>query len=71
MSHQAAIIEYSKLIANALDGQEILVSADFDLSFDGKYQKGVFAVSEKKICVISDGKVTLVENISNIERICS
>ena len=70
MSNQATIIEYSKLACDALGGKEILITSDFDLSFDGKYQKGHFVVSEDKICVISDGKVTLLENISNIEKVC-
>ena len=70
MSHQAAITKYSNLIASALDGKEILIASDFDLSFDGKYQQGVFAVSEDKICVATDEKVILVDNISNIEKVC-
>ena len=68
MSNHAAITEYSKLVAIALDEKEILISSEFDLDFDGAYKNGLFAVSADKICAVTEEKVILVENISNIEK---
>ena len=70
MSNQAAIIKYSKLAINALDEKEILTLSEFDLGFDGEYCEGLFAVSKDKICAVTEEKVTLIENISNIEKVC-
>ncbi len=70
MSNHAAITEYSKLVANALDEKEILISSEFDLDFDGAYKNGLLAVSADKICAVTEEKVILVENISNIEKVC-
>lgn len=70
MSSQATIIKYSKLIAQALDEKEILISSEFDLDFNGKYTEGILAVSEEKLCIITEDRVTLVENIKNIEKVC-
>ncbi len=70
MSSQATIIKYSKLIARALDEKEILISSEFDLDFNGTYTDGIFAVSKEKICIVTNDKVTLVENIKNIEKVC-
>ncbi len=70
MNQAASIIKYSKLFDRALDGAEILIASDFDLSSSGKYVSGAFAVSRDKICVVTDEKVTLIENISNIEKVC-
>lgn len=69
MNQATAIIEYSKLIRRALGGKEILLASEFDLSADGKYVNGIFAISDSQLCVIADGNVLLIENFSGIEKV--
>lgn len=70
MSQATAIIEYSKLISQALDTKEILLSSEFDISSGGEYVRGVFAMSVSKLCVITDGEVVLIQNISELDKVC-
>ena len=70
MNQAAAIIKYSKLISRALDGREILLATEFDISSDGKYISGVFALSDEKLCVIQNGETVLIENISDFSKVC-
>ncbi len=69
MSGAASIIKYSKLVCRALDNEDILISSLFDLSADGTYTEGFFAVSKNKLCVIENDNVVLIENIAQIEKV--
>ena len=70
MSSAAAIIKYSKLVCRALGNEDILLSSEFDLSFDGNYCDGIFAISKEKLCVIENENIVLIENISSIDKVC-
>lgn len=63
-------IEYSEIVCRALDGEEILAAVPYDISSDGKYTNGVFAISRTKICVVEDDKLILIKNISAIDKVC-
>ena len=69
MQNTALIKKYSELICRVFDGEEILVSTEFDLSDNGAYADGFFAVSKNKICVIENGSIILVENIKSIDKV--
>ena len=70
MSSTASIIKYSKLLCRALGNEDILLSSEFDLSSDGNYCDGIFAISRKKICIIENENIILIENISSIDKVC-
>ena len=61
MSAKASIIKYSDIVSVALDGEEILLSLPYDVSEDGTYTEGVFAVSRRRLCVVENGKLILAE----------
>lgn len=68
MPKGADVIKYSNLTDRVLCGEEILFSSLFDVSENGDFIDGFFAVSEKTICVIENGKVIRVEKICAIEK---
>lgn len=70
MSAAAAIIKYSELVSHALGGEDIFLASEFDLSFEGCFIQGIFAMSKTKLCVIENDRVMLVENISLIDKVC-
>lgn len=70
MAAVESVIKYSEIFRRVLDGEEIIISSKFDLSTDGKYTEGFFAVTRTSLCVIEDGNVTLIEKISHIEKVC-
>lgn len=69
MQNTALIKKYSEIICRVFDGEEILISTEFDLSDKGAYTDGFFAVSKDKICVIENGSIILVENIKSIDKV--
>lgn len=70
MLNTAETIKYSEIVYRALSGEEILVITPYDISSSGSYVEGVFAVSRKKLCVVENGELILVENISFLEKVC-
>ena len=69
MQNTALIKKYSELICRVFDGEDILISTEFDLSDNGVYTNGFFAVSKDKICAIENGSIILVENIKSIDKV--
>lgn len=69
MQNTALIKKYSEIICRVFDGEEILISTEFDLSDKGAYTDGFFAVSKDKICLIENGSIILVENIKSIDKV--
>ena len=69
MQNTALIKKYSELICRVFDGEEILISTEFDLSDKGVYTDGFFAVSNDKICVIENDGISLIENIKSIDKV--
>jgi len=70
LNKSALINEYSEIICRALDGDEIIASSEYDISFDGRDCLGLFVVTRKKICLIENSKILLVENISSLQKVC-
>lgn len=58
---------YSEHIERVFDGNDILVSSEFDLSYAGEYTNGFFAVSKEKFCVIENDEITFVGNINRFK----
>lgn len=69
MQNTALIKKYSEIICRVFDGEEILISTEFDLGIDGAYTDCFFGVSKDKICVIENGSINLVENIKSIDKV--
>lgn len=70
MPETSAVIKYSQIVCRVLGDEEILLSSFYDISENGSYTEGFFAVTESSICIAENGKVVLKERISNIERVC-
>lgn len=70
MALGTAIIEYSEIISRALCGDDILYACEFDISETGVYTQGVAAVSREKFCIVQDGSIVYVRNISDVDKLC-
>ena len=70
MSAKASITKYSDIVCVALSGEDILLSVTYDVSRDGTYTEGIFAVSRHRLCVVENERLILAENIENIEKVC-
>lgn len=70
MTAAESVIKYSEMLRRVFDGEEIIISSEFDLSPDGKYAEGFFVVSKTGLCVIENERVTLIEKFEQIERVC-
>ena len=68
MATGADIIKYSHFISSALSGEDIIFASEFDLSPDGKFTEGFFAMSKTRLCIIENGSVKSIEKISTIKK---
>lgn len=70
MPECTAKTEYS-VISRFFGSEEILFCAPYDLSQNGKYTEGVFAITKTRVAVFENDKVVLSLNIKNISKVCA
>ncbi len=70
MDSSAAIIKYSELVCRALNGEKLVYATEFDISENSMYTQGIVAMGKTKLCVIENGLITYVRNISDIKKLC-
>ena len=70
MGEATAKTEYSDALSRVLGTEEVLFSSPYDLNAQGKYVNGIFAVTEKSICAIEEGRVVLILKISTLKKVC-
>ena len=63
------INKYSEIVRCTL-GEESVLTVPYDVSTEGKFIQGVFAVGRKTLCAVEDGRAVFAEKIANIDRIC-
>lgn len=69
MLNVADTIKYSEIVSRALNCEEIIVATPYDVSADGSYTDGIFVVSKTRLCVVENGDLLLVENISSLQKV--
>ena len=60
------VIKYSNLTDRIFGGEEIVLSASFDIGENGDFKDGIFLLSRNTMCVIENGNVARVEKLSAV-----
>ncbi|MBQ6937662.1 MAG: ABC transporter ATP-binding protein [Clostridia bacterium] len=60
------VTEYSTVTDRVFGGEEIVLSAPFDIGENGDFKDGIFLLSRSAMCVIENGNVVRVEKLSAV-----